>query len=267
MIHNEYTVKNISCSDFNIKKIEIYGNYIFEKNEIIKKIKNVVKEFLDSNKDVDYLIAYYYPTYEDMNNNLALCSLILNRDKKNVDLTYENVYQKIIWNEYYEFFSASKKAIKIFYANVFNEADKMLQLAEDAYFILYRLSMMLNYEKLSELNDVQEDLEIWLIRAEHMNKFFCKLKPVVNYDFISLIRYMNDILYHFYISHCSGIRYVEDDRKLLINKEIKNALNKVKIIRQQLTDFIEKYSNKEIGEDNFQFFLGNKIIKKGGKKI
>lgn len=252
---NEYTIQDISCSDFNIKKLEIYGNYIFEKNEIIKKIKNAVKEFLNSNKDIDYLVAYYYPTYEDMNNNLALCCLILNRDIKNIDLTYENVYQKLIWNEYYDFFSASKKAIKVSYCNVFNEANKMLQAVEEAYFILYELLVTVNYRNLSEPNNLQERLERWLIRAEHINKYFCKLKPIVNYNFICLIHHMNDIFYYCCVPHHSEITNTENNGQLIINNEITNAIDKFKIIHQQLTDFIEKYSNKETNEDNIQFFL------------
>jgi hypothetical protein len=161
----------------------------------------------------------------------------------------------LIWNEYYDFFSPSKKAIEISYSNVFNEANKMLQLVEDAYFILYRLLVTVNYKNLSELDDLQEYLEIWLIRAEHINKFFCKLKPVVNYDFISLIRYMNDILYHFYLPHYNGIKDIENNRKLIINKEIIYATDKFKILHQQLSDFIEKYPGREADKDNIQFFL------------
>jgi len=144
---NGYSIKDISYSNLDIKKLEIYGNYVFEKNEIIRKIKNAVKEFLNSNKDVDYLITYYYPTYEDMNNNIALC--------KNAS-----------------------------YYNILNEANKMLQAVEKAYFILYELSITVNYRSSSELNGLQEHLERWLIKAEHINKFFCKLKPIVDYDFI-----------------------------------------------------------------------------------
>jgi len=252
---DECTIQDISCSNFNIKKLEIYGNYVFEKKEIIIKIKNAVKEFLISNKDVDYLVAYYYPTYEDMNNNLALCCLILNKDIKNMDLTSENFCQKLIWNEYYDFFSASKKEIKESYYNILNEANKMMQAVEEAYFILYELLVTVNYKNLSEPNDLQEGLERWLIRAEHINKYLCKLKPVVNYDFICLIRHMNDIFYYCCVSHHSEITNAENSGRLIINDEIASAMDKFKIIHQLLTNFIEKYPNKETNEDNIQFFL------------
>ena len=69
---SEYTIDDTSYSKpysiFNIKKLKIYGNYIFEKNEIIRIVKNAVTKFINTNKDVDYLIVYYYPSYKDMNN-------------------------------------------------------------------------------------------------------------------------------------------------------------------------------------------------------
>lgn len=245
---NEYSIQDISFSNFNIKKIEIYGNYIFEKNEVIKKIKNAVEEFLNSNKDVDYLIAYYYPTYEDMNNNLALCCLILNEDIKDMNLTHDNVYQKVIWNEYYDFFSASKKAIETSYTNIFNEANKMLQAVDEAYFILYELLMAANYKNLSEPNNFQESLERWLIRAEHIDKYFCKLKPIVDYNFVYLLHHMNEIFYYFCIPAENQISNIKNNSQWKIYSEIKNAMDQLRIIHQQLTDFIKEYPDKEINE-------------------
>ncbi len=254
---NEYTVKDISisCSDFDIKKLEIYGDYIFEKNEIVKKIKNAVEEFLNYNKDVDYLVAYYYPTYDDMKNNLALCCIILSQNIKNINLTYENIHQKLIWNEYYDFFSASKKAIKTPYSNVLNEANKMLQVVEEAYFIIYELLIEVNYKDPAKSNNLQERLERWLIRAEHINKYLYKLKPIVNYDFVCLMRHMNDILYYCYVSQHNEISNMKSNEQLMIDKEIVNVIDKFKIIHQQLTDFIKRYSNKETNNDIIKLFL------------
>lgn len=265
MKFSEYKIQNIPSSNLNIKKLEISGDYIFEKNEIVKRIKSTVENFLISNKDVDYLIVYYYPKYEDATNHLALCSFILNRNVETIDLTYENIYKNLIWNEYYDFLNDSKKEVKESYSNIFNEANKMLQLVEDAYFILYRLLVVINYKNPSELNDIQECLESWLIRAESLNNFFCKLKPV-NYDFISFIRCMNDILYYFYISYHSGIKTIDNDRKPIINREITNAIDKFKILHQQITDFIEKHPNKETDENNFQYFLEKNFKEKREEK-
>ena len=107
--YNEYLIEDLSCSTFNIKKLEIYGNRIFEINEVIRKTSNAVKEFLNTNKDVDYLIVYYYPTLEDMKNNLALCYLVLNKDIKNIDLSNNKICKNIRWNEEYDSFDGFVK--------------------------------------------------------------------------------------------------------------------------------------------------------------
>jgi hypothetical protein len=256
----------MSYSNFNIKKLEIYGNHVFEKNEIIRKIKNTVKEFLNSNKDIDYLVAYYYPTYKDMNNNIALCCLILDKDIKNIDLTYENFCQKLLWNEYYDFFSVSKKTKDVSYYNILNEANKMLQVVEEAYFILYELLTIVNYRNLSELNSRRECLERWLIRAEHINKFFSKLKPIINYDFICLIRHINDIFYYCHIPYQNQSTSAENNRQQIINNEITNAMDQFEVIHQQLTNFIGKHHAKEHHGDDIQFFSNKFFKEKGGKK-
>ena len=183
-------------------EIKIYNKFVSKGSYLIVEDTNLtgpmeaVKEFLNSNRGVDFLIAYYYPTYEDMNNNIALCSLILSKDIKNLNITNENFDQEILWNEYYDFLSDSKKAKILSYYNLLNEASEMLQVVEEAYFILYELWMTINYRSLSELDDLHECLERWLIRAEHINKFCWELKPIVDYNFIYLIRYMNNIFYY-----------------------------------------------------------------------
>lgn len=106
--YNECLIEDLSCSTFNIKKLEIYGNHIFEINEVIRKTSNAVKEFLNTNKDVDYLIVYYYPTLKDMKNNLALCYLVLNKDIKNIDLS-DKICKNIRWNEEYDSFDGFVK--------------------------------------------------------------------------------------------------------------------------------------------------------------
>jgi hypothetical protein len=260
--YNEYFIEDLSYSNFDIKKLGIYGGYIFDKNEIIKKMRSAIKEFLTSNKDVDYLVAYYYPTYEDMNNNIALCYLKLNRDIKNIDLTDEKFYQKILWNEYYDILSDSKKVKILSYYNLLNEASEMLQVVEESYFILYELWMTINYKNLSDLDDLHESLERWLIRAEHINKFCWELKPIVDYNFMYLIRHMNNIFYYCCIpDHSEGVKG-ENKRQRIFNNEIANAMDKFEVIHQQLKNFIEKNPVKKKHGNNILNFS-----KKNLKKI
>ena len=84
---NEYFIEDLTCSNLGIKKLRICGDFIFDKNEVIRTMRRTVKEFLASDKNVDYLVAYYYPTPEDMNNNTALCYLKLDGDIKNIDFS------------------------------------------------------------------------------------------------------------------------------------------------------------------------------------
>ena len=70
-----------------MKVLKICGNLEFNEGKIIRKICNAVREFLNKNNDVDYLIAYYFPTHEDMDNDAALCFLKSDEDIKNIDLS------------------------------------------------------------------------------------------------------------------------------------------------------------------------------------
>ena len=168
--YNQCLMEDISYSNLNIKKLEIYGDYIFEKNKIIKNMKNAIKEFLNSNKDVDYLVAYYYPTQEDRENNVALCYLKLNEAVKNMDLTDEEFCKQLLWNEYYDFFSKTMNGKTLFDAKLVNEINKILQVVDESYFILYKLWMIINYGDNSEFSNALGILEQWLIRAETINK-------------------------------------------------------------------------------------------------
>ena len=104
--YNEYLIEDLSYSIFNIKKLEIYGHRIFEINEVIRKTSNAVKEFLSINKDVDYLVVYYYPTWKDLESNIALCYLVLN---ENIDLSDNTICENIRWNEEYNSFDGFLK--------------------------------------------------------------------------------------------------------------------------------------------------------------
>lgn len=259
--YNEYLIEDMSYSIFNIKKVEIYGHYISEKDEVIRKTKNAVKEFLNTNTDVDYLVAYYYPTREDINNNVALCYLKLDEDIKNMDLTDEEFYKKIMWNEYYDFFSDAVKEKTSSDHKLFKEANKMLQMVEEAYFILYNLWMAVNYKNFSELDGFYECLEKWLIRAENIDKYYWKLKFIVNDDFITLVRYMNNIFYHCCIPDIGKNTKGENKRQRIFNHEIANAMDKFEVIHQQLTNSIINYPVKEEHKDNILYF-SKKILKK-----
>ena len=206
-------------------------------------MKNAVKEFLNTNKDVDYLVAYYYPMYKDMNNNVALCYLKLDKDIKNMDLVDEEFCKKLLWNEYYDFFSDTTKQKKSDY-KLFNEANKMLKVIEEANFILYNIWMTVNYRKLSELDGFYECLEKWLIRAEHIDKYYWELKFIVSDDFISLIRHMNNIFYYCCIPDNGKSTKWENKRHQIFNYEIANARDKFEVIHQQLTNFIKKGDKK-----------------------
>jgi len=111
--YNEYLIEDLSYSIFNIKKLEICGNYIFEINEVIRKTRNAVEEFLNKNKDVDYLLVYYYPTQKDMENDIPLCYLLLNKDIKHNDLLELKICEKIRWNEEYDGFVKKKRHLFI----------------------------------------------------------------------------------------------------------------------------------------------------------
>ena len=252
--YNECFIEDLSHSNIDIKKLGICGNYIFEKNEIIRKMRGSVKEFLNSNKEVDSLLIYYYPTHEDMNNNTALCYLKLDEDVNNRHLTDEKICQKLLWNESYDFLTDSKEAKRLSYYDILNGANKMLQVVEEACFILYELQMMVNYRSLSEYDGFRECLERWLIRAEHINKLYWKLKYIVNYDFILFIRHMNNIFYYFCIpDHREGTKG-ENRRQQIFNNEIANARDNFEVIHQELTNFIEKSSMKEDHKDIVPYF-------------
>jgi len=107
--YNEYLIEDLSYSIFNIKKLEIYGHRIFEINEVIKKTNNAVKEFLSITKDVDYLIVYYYPTWKDLESNMALCHLVLTENIKNIDLSDNKICENIRWNKEYDSFDGFVK--------------------------------------------------------------------------------------------------------------------------------------------------------------
>lgn len=255
--HNEYLIEDLSYSNIDVKKLGIYGNCIFNKNEIIRKMRGSVKEFLNSNKEVDYLLIYYYPTHEDMNSNTALCYLKLDEDINKKSLTDEKICQKLLWNESYDFLTDSKIAKRLVYYNILNEANKMLQVVEEACFILYELQMIVNYRSLSEYDGFREYLERWLIRAGHTNKLYWKLKYIVNYDFTLLIRHMNNILYYFYIPDHREDAKGENRKQQIFNNEIANARDNFEVIHKELTNFIEKSSMKEGHKDNGSYFSKN----------
>jgi len=265
--YGEYLIEDKSFSIFNIKVLKICGKTEFNEKEVIKKIRNVVREFLNKNKDVDYLITYYFSTYGDMENNAALCFLVFDEDIKNIDLSDKEIYRRLQWNEDYGFFSDVVKEKISSGDKLFNEANKMLHIVEDAYFILYDLWVAVNYRGLSGRDGFYECLEKWLIMAERIDKHYGKLKFIVNNNFISLIRHMNNILYYCCIPDDNKDTTGENKRQWIFNQEITNAKDKSEVIHQQLTNFIRKYPTKEEHKDNVLHLSKNKEGKKEVKEI
>jgi len=97
LAYSNYIVKDLSYFDFKIKKLEIFGNYEIEKNKVLKITTDTIKKFLKIDKDIDFLIVYYYPTDKNMENHEALCSLFLNKEFFEDNLIDLKILKKIQW--------------------------------------------------------------------------------------------------------------------------------------------------------------------------
>ena len=239
--YNEYLVEDISSSITNMKVLKIYGNLEFNESDIIRKVSNALRDFLNKNKNVDYLIAYYFPSHEDMDNNASLCFIILNEDIKTIDLSdFEETSKKLRWNEDYGFFSAVVKDKTSSDYQLVKEADAMLQIVEDAYFILYDLEITDSFRNFSGHDVFYNYLEKWMIKAEHINKGHGELELIVKNDFMSLVRHMGNILYCCLSDIGRGIK--EDRKKQWIfNHELANARDKFEVVRHQLKYLMREY--------------------------
>jgi len=237
--YSEYLVEDRSYSIFNMKILKICGKLELNEKEIIKKIRNALKEFLSKSKDVDYLIVYYFPTHEDMENNAVLCFLVFDENIKDIDLSDEGIFKKLEWNEDYGFFSDIVKDNISYDYKLVKEANTMLQIMEEAYFILYDLDMTANYKKASDLEGFYERLEDWIIKAERVDKDHSEMENTVNDDFANFVRHMSNILYCCLSDFIKNTKD-EKERQWIFNHELKNARDKFEIIHHQLTYLIRK---------------------------
>jgi len=239
--YNEYVVEDLYDSVASVKVIKICGHLEFNKYEIIKKISNAVREFLNKNGDADYLIVYYFPTHEDMENNAALCFLALDADTKNIDLSdFEEIAKKLVWNEDYGFFSAVVKDKTSSDYRLVKETDTMLQIVEEAYFILYDLEITASLGKISGPGGSYEHLENWIIKAEHADKGHGELELIVENDVMSLVRHLSNILYCCLSD--AGKKIKEDkERQWIFNYELANARDKYEVVYHQLSHLMRKY--------------------------
>ena len=143
--YNEYFVEDIYHSITNIKVVKICGKLEFYKDEIIRRISNVLQDFFLHYKDVDYLIVYYFPSQEDMDNNAALCFLHLERGEKNINIYDSREILKCIrWNEDYSLFSAIIKNKVPSDPRVVKKVNELLQIVEEAYFVMDELDITAN---------------------------------------------------------------------------------------------------------------------------
>ena len=236
----DYIVKEIFSSVANMKVLKIYGNLEFNEHAIIHKIWNVTQDFLVKNKDVDYLIVYYFPSYEDMENNAALCFFTL---EENIDVSVvniETIEKNLRWNEDYGFFSAILKNKISLDNQLVNEASSMLQIIEDAYFILYELEMTQLYKTFTGFETYYEILEHWIMKAETFNNTHGELERTVTTDLKTLIRHMSNI---FYCCLSSIGKNLQDDKdkQWIFNHELANAKDKFEVVHHQLLYLLRKY--------------------------
>jgi len=237
--YSEYLVEDRSYSIFNMKILKICGKLELNEKEIIKKIRNALKEFLNKNKYVDYLIVYYFPTHEDMENNAVLCFLVFDENIKNIDLSDKEIFKKLQWNEDYGFFSDIVKDNISYDYKLVKEANTMLQIVEEACFILYDLGITANYKETSSLDGFYERLEDWIIKAEHIDKGHLELENTVNDDFAGLVRHISNILYCCLSDFIKNTKD-EKERQWVFNHELENARDKFEIIHHQLAYIMRK---------------------------
>lgn len=227
--YNEYLVDSISHTCLNMNILKIASNFELNKNNIIRMTGHAVRDFLNKNKNVDYLIAYYYPTQEDLENNIAICYLKLAENIKNIDLSDKEIYKKLRWNEDYGFFSGIVKKKTSSNYRLVNEANKLLQIIEEAYLFLYDLWITTRDRKIIVTNDFNRYLEHWIYRAEHSKNVHIEMEHILKNDFMSLIRHVSNILYCCLSEIQIKTKDVET-RRWIFETELANAIDKYEII-------------------------------------
>jgi hypothetical protein len=231
-----------------MKILKIFGKLELNEKEIIKKIRNALKDFLNKNKDVDYLITYYFPTYEDMENNATLCFLLFDEDIKNIDLSDKEIYRRLQWNEDYGFFSDVVKEKTSPDYRLVKNAYTTLQVTEDASVLFYELRKAAKRE-CSLSKDFSWRLEQWINDAEHVTEGYGALEPVMKNDFASLLRHLSNISYCC-VSEIGKTMKSEKERQWILDHEIANAADKCEVVHHQLTYLLRKYLIAREPEEN-----------------
>ena len=163
----EYVIKEISRSISTIKVLKIYGHLDFNQTIIMKKIGHGLQEVLANNNDVDYLIVYFFPSREDMNNDAAVCFLeLINNDvKKANSFNDRELSQQIRWNEDYGFFSDVVKEKKPVDFQLVSQSHILLQILEEAERILVEHEVPpLSDDQEKELDCIMEAAEKELVK-------------------------------------------------------------------------------------------------------
>ncbi len=243
--HNEYLVEDVYNSYSNIKVLKIIGHLEFNENEIVKKIHTAIREVLNKNQDVDYLIVYYFPTQNDKEKNAALCFLdLIDEDVKNFHVsTPLSLSKRIRWNEDYGFFSDGGNEKTSFDYRLVKDTYALLQMTEDAFFLLYELRIIAD-KKNPFSNELYQRLENWIFKAKHINKGYGDLEPIVQNDFMGLARHLSNILYCC-LSEIGKNTSKEKDRQWILRYELANAQDKYEVIHHQLLYIMRKYLIRE----------------------
>jgi hypothetical protein len=230
----EYLTEDIVDSFLRIKVLKIIGYLEFNEHEVVKKISMTVQEFLRTHKDVDYLIAYYYPTQEDLTLDAALCVLdLVDVEIRNFDASAAVILlKKIRWNEDYGLFSTNDHGGRSYDIRLVKDTYTLLQTAEEASDLLFELRMCAE-RKTPFSNDVYQRLENWIFKAKHASKGYGELEHIIQDEVISLVRHFSTILYCC-ISDIGKNISTENERQRILHYELENASDKYTVLHHQL---------------------------------
>lgn len=245
LTYNDCLVEDIYNSFSNIKVLKIIGHLEYNENEVIKKIYIKIREFLNINKDMDYLIIYYFPTQKDMENDAALCFLDLKDEEiRNFDVLNPLVLSgKVRWNEDYGVFSDVGNEKTSRDSQLIKDTYTLLQMTEDVFFILYEIEIKAD-RNISFSNELYQRLENWILKAKHINKGYSDLEFIIQNDFLNLVRHVSNIVYCC-LSESGKNTTKEKERQWILRYELANAKDKYEIIHHQLIYLMRTYLIRE----------------------
>jgi len=238
--HNEYALEEINNSPTRIKVLKIVGHMEFNENTIAKKFSTAIREILTTNTDIDYLIAYYYPTQNDREKNAALCSLdLLKEDLKQFpETTLPDLSQRIRWNDDYGMLSDDGNKKTVSNERLVNDTYTLLQTAQDARYLVYELETTATANGVFS-NELYQRLETWIFKAKHAKKRHSEVEGIVQNDLIDLTRHLSNILYCC-VSDIGKKISKENDRQWILKYELINAKDKYEVIYHQLLYILRK---------------------------